>query len=1069
MEPKDLLKKLHPNQFSDSKVIDKIECPRELLDFHLSKLSEQNKHFDFEEFVKKLLEREICPNLIEETGPAGGGDGKVDTENYPVAKDIQNFWWYGLNSENDRWAFAVSLRRDWKSKCNSDIEKIINTKRGYTKVFFITNQAIKNDKRLEYQDCKKIETGLEIVILDKTWILDKALKNKNIDLLKLINITQPLKEKEIGPNDLKKQRRMEDIEKKLQEYSTKRIINQDVIDLSIESAILSRDLEEEETIVVGKFERALRFAKEKGNIVDKRNILYDLAWYYHWWLNSNTNFEKYYLEYRNEVIKDKKIEEILKLATLWTILYARKNKDKNEVKDETDVLLDLLAETENSQSRVIQLKAKTQMCIIKILLEEDIDEQFNNLIAIVEEATKFKEYDFIILSKMIENMLPIFSDNNKYNQLYELVTDTLANRNCEIQRAEMYLKKSKILSSNNKYYEAINILGKCLTLLYKEESDGKLVETYVNIGSNFEAIGLHYVAKNYYIAAITMFVDIYLKDKYLDSFSIKVINRIIDLEISDGNIEETIEWLSIKDILLSILYECDENINFDEENDYFLQRDALIASEILNTKLLDFRILSKIIHMCNKNRLVTSEIMARYVIGEYDKQLLDEYNGDKEKVDKLIEEFYRDSLIQKLPLPFYNNENESTLYSSLCGNKIKIIFVASKLMHRFAEFLIALLENTFATIHSHHTYMRGDIIVLVQEKNTGEFDVNYSFDGIDTYTLVLDSFDMYDITIENHKLITDILFKLLTNILAVNFIYEDYEQTFKEIFEDDKSFERSLNHTNSLYNLNKIFGQEEDIDIPICSINRDKEWYINIEKDNIKEETVAPFEDKKDIIYGATKNNIFENISHNNIYSSGMIKCNHWDSAKWKGVMYLGDVINKDKIKIGFLFENEEGAKRVFQDLIDNATKEDKDGKIIVSFIKGISKTNIYDYRVMITGKVNIPKNNNEDVIINNATRFHQMNCTDDKNIGILETIINSGKNYKISLLPMIVCNNREIKPLLEYEIILKNVNIKQAYEIGKGDLEAAVILKDDNPIIPAHMKNAPINELLEIKNHRMN
>ena len=31
------------------------------------------------------------------------------------------------------------------------------------------------------------------------------------------------------------------------------------------------------------------------------------------------------------------------------------------------------------------------------------------------------------------------------------------------------------------------------------------------------------------------------------------------------------------------------------------------------------------------------------------------------------------------------------------------------------------------------------------------------------------------------------------------------------------------------------------------------------------------------------------------------------------------------------------------------------------------------------------------------------MNCTDDKNIGILENIINTGKDYKISILPMIV------------------------------------------------------------------
>ncbi len=40
MKPRDLLKKLHPNQFSDSKIVDKVECPREILDFHLLRLSE---------------------------------------------------------------------------------------------------------------------------------------------------------------------------------------------------------------------------------------------------------------------------------------------------------------------------------------------------------------------------------------------------------------------------------------------------------------------------------------------------------------------------------------------------------------------------------------------------------------------------------------------------------------------------------------------------------------------------------------------------------------------------------------------------------------------------------------------------------------------------------------------------------------------------------------------------------------------------------------------------------------------------------------------------------------------
>lgn len=133
---------------------------------------------------------------------------------------------------------------------------------------------------------------------------------------------------------------MKDVEKRLQEYSTQKVINQDVIDLSIESAILSRDLENDETIVVGKFERALRFAEEKGNIVDKRNIIYDLAWYYNWWVNSDTNFEKYYLEYQNEVVKDKNIEDIIKLSTLWTLLYTRKNRDKNKVENEKKYIIE---------------------------------------------------------------------------------------------------------------------------------------------------------------------------------------------------------------------------------------------------------------------------------------------------------------------------------------------------------------------------------------------------------------------------------------------------------------------------------------------------------------------------------------------------------------------------------------------------------------------------------------------------------------------------------------------------------------------------------------------------------
>ena len=397
---------------------------------------------------------------------------------------------------------------------------------------------------------------------------------------------------------------------------------------------------------------------------------------------------------------------------------------------------------------------------------------------------------------------------------------------------------------------------------------------------------------------------------------------------------------------------------------------------------------------------------------------------------------------------------------------MKIYFTSTNLSHRFAEFIAALLENSFATIHNHKAYICGDIKIRLKEQNTGTFSMKYSFDGVDTYNIILDSIDMYDISIENQQIITDELFKLLAHILAINFIYDNYENTFKEIFDDEKSFERSLNHTSSIYNINKILGCEKEKEIIPHNIIREKEWYKDIEMAIIKDETVDPFENIKEFEYVLPENNQFKNVSHEDIYSSNMINVTHWDLAQWKGMMYLGNRINPNVIKIGFIFENEEGAKRVFQDFIDNVGKNDEKGEIILSFIKGINEERIYDYRVMITGKVKIPKDNNKDILVQMRTRFHEMNCKDDKNIKILEHTIMNVSNHIIKILPIIIYNNSQnFKPLWDYEITLNRVNIKHAYEIGKGDYEAMAILKSDKPVIPNNVINAPIIELISIKN----
>ena len=91
----DFYKKVHPEQFSDSTQVKKGTLDRDFLDFYFETLTSKNLEKTFEEFCRKLAEAEICPNLMPQTGPTGGGDSKVDSETYPVSKDLAELWYYG--------------------------------------------------------------------------------------------------------------------------------------------------------------------------------------------------------------------------------------------------------------------------------------------------------------------------------------------------------------------------------------------------------------------------------------------------------------------------------------------------------------------------------------------------------------------------------------------------------------------------------------------------------------------------------------------------------------------------------------------------------------------------------------------------------------------------------------------------------------------------------------------------------------------------------------------------------------------------------------------------------------
>lgn len=170
--PSEFYRKIRPEYFSDSEKIYEVKLPREHFAYELSQISTNQKQDAFETLGRRLAEKFISPNLIPQVGPTGGGDGKTDSETYPVSEAISERWFIPENSwnKNENWAFAISAKQDWKSKIRSDVDKIVKTNRGYTKIFFITNQQIASKKKKETQDDLRKEYDIEIIILDGEWI-----------------------------------------------------------------------------------------------------------------------------------------------------------------------------------------------------------------------------------------------------------------------------------------------------------------------------------------------------------------------------------------------------------------------------------------------------------------------------------------------------------------------------------------------------------------------------------------------------------------------------------------------------------------------------------------------------------------------------------------------------------------------------------------------------------------------------------------------------------------------------------------------------------------------------------
>lgn len=1082
MNPYEFLKSTRPDEFSDTKLVKKVSLDKSFFDFYLDSITNRSEEKSFEHFCKRVAEFQLCPNLLPQTGPTGGGDSKVDTETYPVADDIALTWYSGIGraASSERWGFAISAKKDWKPKVKSDVANIISTDRDYKIIFFMSNQYIPDKKRAATEDELYVEYGIPVRILDRSWLLDKVFSNhlEKIAVESFGLSDSFLDTYEIGPIDYKKKKELERLENEINDSISKGIRNIALVENAIQTAILSRELELPFETTNGRFIRALNIIKKYGNDINEKECIYQWAWTLFWWYNELEAFYKKYCEYEKLVLGGINFFDLERLTNLWMNLY-RISFDKPDIVDikaHTDKLILEYDRFINDKNRPgAALEARANYVFVRLLLGHNTEELINELMDVINKSKGVLEFSMVKISKMFLGTAPAFENSPNYDIIFETIVEVTSNREQESIAAKLLLDRGKHLISS-KPYSAIRYIGRALFKLYKEENKEDLLQGLLIMGSACESAELLFAARGYYINGFFIGFTHYMKFGDLNPIIAEFSKCIKLIELRLGRVPESLEWHKLNRIINNMLFsskckKTDED-GLKSEDLY----DAILGMLLFRTRYTDLPQIDSLPESLKQNGLVLSSIALKYALGYIDEDIKKAYDNDEDSIKNYMGKWYNQPAKDQIPeYPSFGFEGTETLRTKIMGCEIYITAKRKFPCIELAESILAATEGFLSTgIKDEIFSLTPKAFINIDYLDSDRFKIEFKEDeSSSTLKYLITCSDFNDEEFQDAQNIErEFIFQFVTELIAHIVIFKDIEVQLKKMVIEDSVFDRSLYFTGSIFITTDLLGKE--------SISIDK-WllpeggqYPLVRKDTISIASRKEIKEEKPkervrLCGDKLPHDAFdiEKVAHKDIEILTVINIPLWNKAKWQGVFYGWSTGNEPPI-MALLFTNKDAAIGIFKEWISLFGSQDEKDIIQVGLIKGINEKNPYHYKAIISPNIGALVRGGKSKLISIPSRFLHMQVDNDSNLkGFEMTIKQLRPQCQYYLMPAYI-DHVTGKPIIieELKVLKKNITFKNAWEISEVDWLSFAITPDDKPIIPPFVKNAPIARVMERLKH---
>lgn len=1067
--PSGFMRSIRPEKYSDSFVEEVTTLDRQMLEYHLETLTSRSQHLDFEGFARQLLRVEICPNITGQTGPSGGGDSKVDSETYPVAEDLTWNWIAGTDgtSAKERWAFAFSAKKEYRSKLQSDIKKIAETNRGYKKAFFVTNQFVPDRKKSELEDLLSEKYEIDVRILDRTWILDRVFENSRQELaITELGVSATIqKAKRLGPRDYRRKQQLEEIEQRIDQSIESGEIPATLIDDLSLAATISRALELPRDETAGRIARLRRYANEFGTSHQKIRSIYDEMWTNVFWFDDPLANLELYPQLEKLVSESDTAYDWELLVSQWQVLSTSTDDIDLLARYAKDLLAGLGRLSSDDSLRSNALHARSLQLSMELSMSEgkqvELDRVFQAYREIAGDAARLIGFPLDSMVNCLSAVSGLASKSAEFNLLHAEMVELVSQRHGEVAGARLLIERGKRQLDSNLYADAIRSFGTAFGKLYKNETQDLLSYSLYLCGCAYEKLGLLWAARGSILWAISISFGETWKRKEVSPFVVGCVVNLKWIELRLGRLPEVIAWERfLQTVRMAVGKDKSQAI---ESAENFHNFDAVLAILLLKTDLWELKHLEKLPAYLDALSLSVSCDSLLYALGQPSEfqTLLNEKGDDVQAMFLAL----RDQPASKdMPTtPSLCNTATGTLRSKILGCVVEVTFPNVEPFTDVAESLLAALESAFATgITDRFFSSEPSLLLEIRKVHFGEL---VSFEFVESACLhcviKCTGFEIGAVSSDEHEQIRKVICNLILEF-GLRALMID-EGQLHDLFGRDLALQRAATFSCSMQASLQTIGIDRDergwswakeSEYATHKCIRTKKWDAD---------TPATSEPSRKFKLGKNLPDAMEDEigrrpggSHDSMEMTTLVRPSLWAAANWVATCFVG--LPDHPPIIGLVFENKSAATKIFESWQQELSSVDKDELLRLTILRGVSNENPAHYRIVVGTNVDNYEFGQTPSSIISPCRAHTMEATTEQNLlGFLEAYETFGC-YGVL---MAMSNGDEFPTLLEMQPILKQqLNVKHAWEVGLGDLDAAGILPSDDVIVPDEIENPPIHKL---------